>query len=373
MKVLILSRSMGGGHNAAAKAVYEALSERGVHTDLLDAAVFTEIPLVKDASSYIYVKAVQRVPKLFGCVYHIGDAIATPKFKSVIYYANHRGAGKMYRYIKDNGYDAVVSPHLYPIETLTYLKRRRGLTVPCFGIATDYTCIPFWEDTEMDYYFTPGEEFTEVYAAKNMPREKMLPTGIPVSGKFNRKTEKSEAKKELDLADNKKYFLVMSGSMGAGDAFDVTRAIAEKTGYVPLVVCGSNKELREKMEEQFSNTAVITGFTDKIDKYMSASEAIFTKAGGLTSTEAAVFGIPIAHINSIPGCETENIRYFTSHGMSLHNDNSEKLVIETVELVENTAEKEKMLAAQKKYINPKAAADIADYVISLTSRMKAGV
>ena len=225
----------------------------------------------------------------------------------------------------------------------------------------------------MDYYFTPGEEFTEVYAAKNMPREKMIPTGIPVSGKFNRKTEKSEAKKELSLADDKKYFLVMSGSMGAGDAFDVTRAIAEKTGYIPLVVCGSNKELREKMEEQFSNTAVITGFTDKIDKYMSASEAIFTKAGGLTSTEAAVFGIPIAHINSIPGCETENIRYFTSHGMSIHNDNSEKLVIETVELVENTTEKEKMLAAQKKYINPKAAADIADYVISLTSRMKAGV
>lgn len=139
---------MGGGHNAAAKAVYEALSERGVHTDLLDAAVFTEIPLVKDASSYIYVKAVQRVPKLFGCVYHIGDAISTPKFKSVIYYANHRGAGKMYRYIKDNGYDAVVSPHLYPIETLTYLKRRHRLTVPCFGIATDYTCIPFWRSEE---------------------------------------------------------------------------------------------------------------------------------------------------------------------------------------------------------------------------------
>ena len=69
---------MGGGHNAAAKAVHESLRAKGAEADMLDAAVFTEIPLVKDASSYIYVKAVQRVPKLFGCVYHIGDAISTP-------------------------------------------------------------------------------------------------------------------------------------------------------------------------------------------------------------------------------------------------------------------------------------------------------
>ena len=51
MKVLILSRSMGGGHNAAAKAVYESLRAKGAEADMLDAAVFTEIPLVKDASS----------------------------------------------------------------------------------------------------------------------------------------------------------------------------------------------------------------------------------------------------------------------------------------------------------------------------------
>lgn len=365
MKVLILSRSMGGGHNSAAKAVYEALTDSGVDAEVVDAAVFTETHFIKDASSYIYVKAVQRVPKLFGCVYHIADVISTPKFKSVIYYANHRGAGKMYRYITENKFDAIVSPHLYPIETLTYLKRRRRLNIPCFGIVTDYTCIPFWEDTEMDYYFTPGNEFTEIYAAKKMPENKMLPTGIPVLKKFNNKTDKIKAKSELGLDINRKYFLVMSGSMGAGDAFDVTRAIVERTDYIPLVICGHNSELETKMTDEFAHSAEIVGFTDKVELYMSASEAIFTKAGGLTSTEAAVFGIPIAHINSIPGCETENIRYFTSHGMSIHDDNSLNLVLKTVELVENTTETDKMLAAQREYVNPYASRDIAEKIISL--------
>ncbi len=365
MKVLILSRSMGGGHNSAAKAVEEALTDLGVDAELVDAAVFTDTHFIKDASSYIYVKAVQRVPKLFGCVYHIADVISTPKFKSVIYYANHHGAGKMYRFITENKYDAIVSPHLYPIETMTYLKRRRGLKIPCFGIVTDYTCIPFWEDTEMDYYFTPGNEFTEVYAAKEMPESKMIPTGIPVLKKFRDKMSKEEAKGKLRLDVKKKYFLVMSGSMGAGDAADVTRAIVDKTDYVPMVICGRNSELEKKMSDEFGQSAVIVGFTDSVELYMSAAEAIFTKAGGLTSTEAAVFGIPIAHINSIPGCETENIKYFTSHGMSIHDENSEKLVLKTAELVGNKAETEKMIAAQRKYINQYASRDIAEHIISL--------
>ena len=83
MKVLILSRSMGGGHNAAAKAVYEALSERGVHTDLLDAAVFTEIPLVKDASSYIcsdaYITSETPYPRLNSSPSYITPITAEPE------------------------------------------------------------------------------------------------------------------------------------------------------------------------------------------------------------------------------------------------------------------------------------------------------
>ena len=367
MKILILSRSMGGGHNAAAYAVAEALEGRGVQADVVDASIFTDV-ILKDASSFIYVRAVQRAPSLFGYVYHIADNISTPKFKSVIYYANHKGAGKMFDYIIKNGYDGVVSPHLYPIETLTYLKRSHGLDVPCFGIATDYTCIPFWEDAEMDFYFTPGEKLHRAYIEKNMPREKLIPTGIPVSSRFTHKIEKSEAKKRLGLDPDKRYFLIMSGSMGAGNALAVAKEVLKKSDFSPVIICGSNKKLKSELEREVGDDVVLTGFTNQVELYMNASEAVFTKAGGLTSTEAAAFGIPIVHTKPIPGCETKNTEYFSSLGMSIHSDNVETLVKNAVELVNDSEKVEKMLAAQRKYINPHAADDIAEKIIAECSK-----
>lgn len=38
---------------------------------------------------------------------------------------------------------------------------------------------------------------------------------------------------------------------------------------------------------------------------MAAADVLFTKPGGLTTTEAAVKGIPIVHTRPIPGCETK--------------------------------------------------------------------
>ncbi|MDD7220097.1 MAG: hypothetical protein PUI16_08985 [Clostridia bacterium] len=49
---------------------------------------------------------------------------------------------------------------------------------------------------------------------------------------------------------------------------------------------------------------------------MKACDVLFTKPGGLTSTEAAVAGIPIVHTDPIPGCETANRKFFIKLGMS---------------------------------------------------------
>jgi processive 1,2-diacylglycerol beta-glucosyltransferase len=39
-------------------------------------------------------------------------------------------------------------------------------------IATDYTCIPFTEETDCDYYVIPSEELTEEFVKRGIPRER---------------------------------------------------------------------------------------------------------------------------------------------------------------------------------------------------------
>ena len=51
--------------------------------------------------------------------------------------------------------------------------------------------------------------------------------------------------------------------------------------------------------------------------YMKACDVLFTKPGGLTSTEGAVVGIPMVHTEPIPGCETANRKFFGRLGMSV--------------------------------------------------------
>jgi len=63
-------------------------------------------------------------------------------------------------------------PHLYPAETITYMKRK-GMKLPLtLAVMTDYTCIPFWEETDVDYYIAPHESLIKPCVRRGLPKEK---------------------------------------------------------------------------------------------------------------------------------------------------------------------------------------------------------
>ena len=47
-----------------------------------------------------------------------------------VYLANLRHARQLSAFVTENGYDAVVSSHLFPMETLTFLRRHESFPVP---------------------------------------------------------------------------------------------------------------------------------------------------------------------------------------------------------------------------------------------------
>ena len=66
-------------------------------------------------------------------------------------------------YIDRHDFDIVLTPHLYPAETMTYMKKKNLLHIPAVAVGTDYTCIPFWEETNLDYYVIPHEDLFPEY------------------------------------------------------------------------------------------------------------------------------------------------------------------------------------------------------------------
>lgn len=63
------------------------------------------------------------------------------------------------------------------------------------AIATDYVCIPFWEETNPDYFVIPSEELKEDFKSKGIPEEKLLPFGIPTAKVYREEYDKKNTKK----------------------------------------------------------------------------------------------------------------------------------------------------------------------------------
>ena len=96
MKVLILSCNTGGGHNAAAQAIAEAIREHGECAEVLDYLSLAG----KGVSKLVgdgYVKVVKKAPAMFGVAYKLGMVVSRLMKKSPVYYANAR----MARYLKN--------------------------------------------------------------------------------------------------------------------------------------------------------------------------------------------------------------------------------------------------------------------------------
>ena len=144
MKALILSCNTGGGHNSAARAIAEEMQERGDEAYVLDYLCLAGegvSRLVGDG----YVQIVKKTPRLFGLFYKLGMVASRLLKKSPVYYINGRMAKYLDGYLREHPVDVLIMPHLYPAETITYMKRK-GMKLPLtVAVMTDYTCIPFWE------------------------------------------------------------------------------------------------------------------------------------------------------------------------------------------------------------------------------------
>ncbi len=361
MDALILSCGTGGGHNSAGSAVLEELLRRGHHGEMLNPYTLKNGGLARRIDN-TYIKLVQRAPAAFGLVYGAGNAYRHLPIHSPVLYLNGRMADLLGNYLKEHSFDVVIMSHLFPAEIMTILKRH-GMALPkTIFVDTDYTCAPFAEEPDMDAYVVPDEQVLEEFVHWKVPREKLYPYGIPVAAAFRQFESGESAKKRLGLSPDYDYILISGGSMGAGSLETAIDAALEtmRENERAIVICGSNKALYETLREKHGSDVILIGQTRDMAGYMHASRVYLTKPGGLSSTEAAVLGIPMIHLPPIPGCETINASRFSQAGMSITCRASLSSMTEALTALRDPELRSSMVSAQRAHISPTAASDICD-------------
>lgn len=367
-KVLILSCGTGGGHNSAALAIQKNLNEKGIQADFIEYLSIIN-PKIKNEINKLYIKSTKGSGKVFNTVYHLGELYQKTKWKSPVYGLNRLNRKKLYQYIIKGKYDYVVTTHLFAAEALTSVKKE--YPIHFIAVATDYVSIPFWEETDPDYFIIPNKELEQDFVNKGIDKNKLLPLGIPVAKEYTQMYEESESKKKLNLEENKKYILILTGSMGFGNVIQMTKELIKQIEDIIFIIsCGNNTKLLKNLKEIYKNNDRIIPipYTDRLNEYMKSSEIILSKPGGLTTTEIAMLNKPFIHTMPIPGCENYNANFFSKRKMSIKCDNIKQIVKSTRELLENKELQNEMKKNQMKYINKNVCDDISDFIIKECNR-----
>ena len=368
MRALLLSVTAGQGHNMCAKAMEEALSARGVECTTLDTVKFINPPTGKLVDKG-YLTMGKKVPKIWGAVYN-----SAVKFSEKGYGISPDSSAlrmichKLLEYIQVFQPDMIICTHVFASQMVTALRASSDIDIPVIGINTDFSLHPFWEDVDQNYLVLGCDKMYYSVVQRGIEQEKILPYGIPVRQRFNRRILPQQGRKEIGW-EEKQTLCIMGGSMGFGNMHqDVLALDALPLDFQMVVICGSNLELYNQLVAdrdygRLSKTTYLYAFTDRVDDIMRASDAVCTKPGGLSTSETLAVGRPLVLLDPIPGLEEFNAWFLVNHGVAIRTGKQYPLNEAIFNLFHDERRMEEILRAQTLFFPNDSANTLANFIM----------
>ena len=373
-KILILSASVGAGHLRAAEALEKTFRQMnpGAEIKNVDVLEYTN-PLFRRLYGKAYIDMVGSMPEVLGWIY---DSLDKPWQNERRRLALDRlNTTPLVKFLKNYQPDIAVSTHFLPAEIISWLKAKKKIDFPQAIVVTDFDVHALWLCHHYEQYFVALDE-TLVHLEKlGIPADKITVSGIPIDPIFAETKDKIAMREKYDLEKDKLTILVSAGGFGVGNVEHLLRALADlKTPAQILAMCGRNEELKTKLENlavSELNTETVTfkpiGFTTSMDEYMSASDLIVGKPGGLTTSEALAKNLVFVVVNPIPGQEERNSDHLLEQGCAIKCNNLPALAYKIDALVGD----EKRFAAMRENVARFARPDAAREIVKKLSTLEA--
>lgn len=319
-KFLIITASVGSGHEKAAGAIAEGIRKSFPHArlDIVDFMSW-HTSAVNALMKGCYLKMLAMVPNLYEFMYQFTAGKRKGGFIQLLMaYAMSISIKNLLRRYEP---DVIICTHPFPAEAVSHLSERWRRRFLSAAVITDYSVHQMWICPHMDLYFVGCDFMEKQLMADGINQSTIHVTGIPVAQCFQHELDKAQCRQKLNLAQEEPVVLMMGGGLGLGRiglALEQLETIGESLQLV--VVAGRNKELLRRAEDarQHSHHKItVYGYTDKIHQLMGAADVLLTKPGALTLTEAMSLGLPMLLHEPIPGPETDNARYMSGCGVAI--------------------------------------------------------
>jgi UDP-N-acetylglucosamine:LPS N-acetylglucosamine transferase len=295
-RVVVVSASIGAGHDGAAAELARQLRATGSpvdRLDLLDILPWRSGRLIRAG----YRAELRRAPRTWGWLTDVtgGDTTMARTAASL-----RRVAGE--RMMRSIGPDPtlVVSTYPFASQLLGRLRLEGRLESPLVTFLTDMSVHRLWVapgvDAHLALHAVPaGQARTSGAAHPSVVGAAVSPAFRPVTGT----TERIAARLAFGLPQHTALALVVAGSWGIGAVDRSARDIAGSGVAVPVVICGRNAGLRRRLGRD--GRVIALGWVDDMPTLMRACDVVVQNAGGLTSLEALASGVPVVTYRCLPG------------------------------------------------------------------------
>jgi processive 1,2-diacylglycerol beta-glucosyltransferase len=191
---------------------------------------------------------------------------------------------------------------------------------------------------------------------------------------FAEKKDKQEMRVKHGLEVDRTTILLSAGGFGVGSVEPLIDALKPLKARAQVVaICGRNEDLRRRLVTAAARTKPIDnvlikpiGYTNEMDEYMTASDLVLGKPGGLTTSEAMSKGLAFVIVDPIPGQEERNSDHLLEEGMAIRCNNLPTLSYKLGNLLDDRQRVARMQANSKRLGHPNAARDIVNRVMEFT-------
>jgi UDP-N-acetylglucosamine:LPS N-acetylglucosamine transferase len=379
VRLLVVSASMGAGHDTVAAELVRRARERGHGADVVDVLQLLPHPLGA-ALRHGYRSAVLHAPWAYAGVYRAMLRRGGGPRPSGVPLAR-LAAGPLTQRVQSAGADVVVPVFHLAAQLTGHLRERGLLRVPSAVCLVDFAVHRQWLHPGNDHYLclteqaarevredigTPAEATGPVVApaffgprdspygteapARNAGAQEVSAAGerAPSAGLETTPHSPSASgaarwrERFARHAHGDRPVVLSAGAWGAASHLPGTARLLARAGFLPVVLCGRNARLRARCAQLPGVLA--PDWVDDMPALLHAARALVDNAAGQTAVQALAAGLPVVGHRPVPGHGAEGVARMAALGLSDAADDEAALLASLERLTADGPERARRIA-----------------------------
>ncbi len=302
---LLLTGSIGKGHDQLAESCADSLRGQGWATSTLDA--MRMLGNRGGSTGETLFRTMLAVPGLYDAFHYAG--LRTGGRLALLTDAAARRAlvPRLRAHLDRRPADLVISVFATGAAAASALARQYP-SMRHMVFCTDATPHRMWVHPNVDLYLVTAE-VAELAVLRFRPDAKVQVVPPPVRSAFYQAPSQPKARTDLRIPAGERCVLLMSGAWGLGPLAAAARALGD-AGINVLAVAGNNARLARKLADVAARQPRVRpfGYTERVPDLMSAADLVITSSGD-TCTEARTIGRPLLLLDVVPGHGRDNLQH----------------------------------------------------------------